>query len=74
MNELINQISSRTGISEDQARQAVEMALGFVKTKLPEPMASQLNNFLAADAAAGMAGQVQQQLGNLGGMFGGQQQ
>lgn len=71
MNELINQITSRTGISEAQAQEAVKMALSFVKTKLPEPMAAQLDNYLAVDAAGGMVNQVQQQLGNLGGMFGG---
>ena len=32
------------GISEDQAQQAVNMVISFAKTRLPEPMASQLEN------------------------------
>ena len=73
MDELISQITSKTGISEDQARQAVTMAVSFIQTKLPEPIASQLGTFLnISSPAAGMGEQLQQQLGNLGGMFGGQ--
>lgn len=73
MDELISQITSRTGISEDQARQAVTMAVSFIQTKLPEPIASQVGAFLMINSpTAGMGEQLQQQLGNLGGMFGGQ--
>ncbi len=73
MEELIRQISSHTGISEDQARQAVNMVISFAKTRLPEPMASQLENAIALDSAANAAQQMQQQFGNLGGLFGGNQ-
>ena len=71
MEELVKQISSHTGISEDQAQQAVNMVISFAKTRLPEPMASQLENALALNSAANAAQQMQQQLGNLGGLFGG---
>jgi nucleoid DNA-binding protein len=71
--ELVNQISSRTGISEDQARQAANMVISFVKTKLPEPVASQIDNALNLSSAASAAQQMQNQLGNLGGLFGGNQ-
>ena len=69
MEDLISQISSRTGISDDQARQAVDMVVSFAKTKLPEPLASQLDTFLNMGSMTGMVDQVQQ-FGNLGGMFG----
>jgi uncharacterized protein (DUF2267 family) len=68
--ELVKQISSRTGISEDQARQAADMVISFAKAKLPEPIASQLENALNMSSAASTAQQVQEQLGNLGGLFG----
>ena len=68
MDELIQQITTRTGISDDQARQATEMVMSFVKTKLPEPIASQVDGLMSG---GDMMGQVQQQMGNLGGMFGG---
>jgi hypothetical protein len=74
MEELIRQITERTGISEEQAQQAVSMVVGFAKDKLPEPIASQLEGFLGASGgdASGILGQVQQ-LGNLGGLFGGKE-
>jgi hypothetical protein len=71
MEDLINQITSRTGISQEQAQQAVDTVLGFAKSKLPEPLGSQLENALKSGSAGGVADQVQQQLGNLGGMLGG---
>jgi hypothetical protein len=76
MDELIQQITAKTGISDDQARQAIDMAMGFVKDKLPEPIASQLDGFISgggsAGAGGGMMGMVQDQLGGMmGGMMGG---
>lgn len=76
MDELINQITSRTGISQEQATQAVNIVVSFAQEKLPQPLASQLDGVFNGGAGAGVAGiqdQVQQQLGNLGGMFGGKQ-
>lgn len=37
MDELVNQITQRTGISADQARQAVQIMADYLKTKLPAP-------------------------------------
>lgn len=70
MEELVSQISSRTGISEDQARMAVEMVMSFAKERLPEPLASQVDNLLAMGSTADVVNQVQEQLGNLGGLLG----
>ena len=44
MDELIKQVSAKTGISEDQARTAVNTVLGFLKNKLPAPIAGQIDN------------------------------
>jgi hypothetical protein len=71
MDDLIKLVVSKTGISEGQARSAVETVAGFLKEKLPAPLAAHV------DSALGMAGQG---LGNvdlggiasgLGGLFGG---
>ena len=48
MKELINVIVQKTGISEENAQKAVQVMLGFLKTKLPTPIASQLDSFLIA--------------------------
>jgi hypothetical protein len=69
MDELIKQITAKTGISDDQAKQAIEMAMGFVKEKLPAPIASQLDGLIGGgtgdSGAGGMMGMVQDQLGGL---------
>lgn len=60
MDELIKQVVQKTGISEDQARQAVTVVLNFLKERLPAPLASQVDGILNNPGAAGA----------LGGLFG----
>lgn len=43
MDELIKQVTSKAGISEEQARTAVDTVLGFLKNKLPAPIAGQID-------------------------------
>lgn len=73
MDELIKQVVERTGISEQQARGAVETVLGFIKGRLPEPLAGQLDGLVggASGAAGGIAGAAGDMLGGLGSMLGG---
>jgi hypothetical protein len=71
MNELINQITQRTGISESQAQQTVQIVANFLKQRLPGPAASQLDNFISGQGAQGGKGMGGSMGQNLGGMFGG---
>ena len=48
MKELINVIVQKTGISQENAQKTVQVTLGFLKTKLPAPLAGQLDSFLIA--------------------------
>jgi hypothetical protein len=48
MEELIKQVTAKTGISEDQARLAVTTVLNFIKGKLPEPIAGQIDNVIGS--------------------------
>jgi hypothetical protein len=73
MDDLIRQVTERTGIGEAQARTAVETVLGFLKDRLPAPIAGQLEGVLGGaggglGTVADKAGEV---LGGLGGMLGG---
>ena len=73
MDELIRQVAERTGIGEDKARTAVETVVGFLKERLPAPIAGQLDGVLGGGAAGGGGGIAEQAgdvLGGLGGMFG----
>ena len=83
MEELIKQVVERTGISEAQAQTAVTTVLGFLKGRLPEPIAGQLDGFIggatgaaggAAGGLGGLAGGAGDVLGGLGGMFGGKKE
>jgi len=75
MEEIIKQVTERAGISEAQARTAVETVVGFLKNRLPEPLAGQVEGFLggAGGAVGGVADRAGDVLGGLGGMFGGKQ-
>ena len=47
MNEqVINMIVKKTGISQENAQKAVVVVFDFLKTKLPAPIASQVDSFL----------------------------
>ena len=52
MDELIKQVTAKTGISEDQARTAVNTVLGFLKNKLPAPIAGQIDNVIGGGEGA----------------------
>jgi hypothetical protein len=77
MDELVKQITERAGISESQARTAVDTVVGFLRTRLPEPIGGQLDSVIAGGGGgvgdlAGKAGDVAGNvLGGLGGMLGG---
>ena len=73
MDELINQVVAKTGISEEQARTAVETVVGFLKERLPAPIAGQVDGALAGSAGVigGLAGKAGDVIGDLGSMFGG---
>jgi uncharacterized protein (DUF2267 family) len=46
MDEIIKMVASKTGLSEEMAKMAVEAVLSIVKTKLPPGIADQLEGFL----------------------------
>ena len=76
MDELINQVVAKTGISESQARTAVETVVGFLKERLPAPIAGQVDGAIAGGAGVigGLAGKAGDVIGDLGSMFGGKKE
>jgi outer membrane lipoprotein SlyB len=72
MDELIKQVTERTGISDEQARTAVNTVVGFLKERLPAPIAGQVDNVIGGSAGAvgGIADKAGDMLGGIGGMFG----
>ena len=70
MDELIKRITEKTGISEDQARSAVTTVTGFLKEKLPAPIAGQIDNVLSG-AGGGVTDKLGDVASKVGNMFGG---
>jgi hypothetical protein len=75
MQDIINQLTSKIGLSPEQAQGAVQMVVGFIKDKVPAPLAGMLDNFLpgaqapAEGESAGGGDLLEQAKGVLGGLF-----
>ena len=75
MDELIKQVTAKTGISEEHARSAVNTVLDFIKARLPAPIAAQVDNVVGG--GAGVVGGLGEGLGDglsdvsskIGGLF-----
>jgi hypothetical protein len=68
MDDLIRQITERTGLPADQARAAAQTTIDFLKEKLPESMRGYVDMALNSGMIDDVAGQAG---GLLGGLFGG---
>lgn len=68
MNEIIERLIERTGLPQDQAASAVETVIGFLKERLPAPIALQIDSLLSGES--GMADKLGGLEASLGGMFG----
>jgi hypothetical protein len=64
MDELIKLVSQKTGISVDIAKTAVETVVGYLKDRLPAPIASQIDGLLGGGMAE-KAGDLTKGLGGL---------
>ena len=64
MDELVKLVADKAGITEEQARVAVDVVIGFLKKKMPGSTGAQLEALLEGGNPADL-------LGSLGGMFGG---
>ena len=65
MDDLVKLVSERTGLPPETARVAVDTVLGYLKDRLPAPIASQLDGFLASGGQAGGATNPASALGDL---------
>ncbi len=55
MDELVKLVAQKTGLSQDQAKLAVETVVGFLKQKLPAPIAGQIDGVLGGSGPADVA-------------------
>jgi hypothetical protein len=74
MDELIDLVVEKTGLPKDTAKVAVETVVNFLKDKLPEPIAGQIENLLEGGEFnledLGDLGDLGDLAKGLGGLFG----
>ncbi|MBV9775351.1 MAG: hypothetical protein JO040_15455 [Gemmatimonadetes bacterium] len=73
MDELVQQISERTGLPQDKAQQAAHAAIDFLDSRLPAPVGGQLRSMVGGGGAGGSGGGMPDLgglAGGLGGLFG----
>ena len=58
MDELVKLVAKKTGLPEDKAKVAVETVVGFLKQKLPAPVASQIDGVLGSSPPADVAKEI----------------
>lgn len=68
MNEVIQRLIAKSGLSEEQAASALQTVAGFLKEKLPAPVAAQVDSVL--EGAEGGSGALGALGGAVGGLFG----
>jgi uncharacterized protein (DUF2267 family) len=68
MEELAQLVSAKAGITPEQARAAIETVLGFLKERLPEPIAAQVEALLMG--GSGSVENVTNAVKGLSGLFG----
>jgi hypothetical protein len=70
MDELVKLVAKRVGIPEAQAKKAVDTVIGFLKKKLPAPIASQIDGVLSGAKAGDVSKKIDDVAKGLGGLLG----
>jgi hypothetical protein len=65
VDELIQQVSKKTGLSPEMAKMAVDTVLGYLKEKLPAPIAGQIDGVLGGSGGTQGIGNLTKGLGGL---------
>lgn len=65
LDELVKLVSQKTGLSEEMARTAVEIVVGYLKKKLPTPIAGQIDSVLGGGGMAEGTGDLAKGLGGI---------
>lgn len=61
MNDLVKMVADRVGVGDDKAKMAVDTVVGYLKNKLPQPIAGQIDQAVgggSGGSGGGIAGAV----------------
>ena len=65
MENLIKRVSEKAGITEVQARSAVNTVVSFLKDKMPAGVGSQVETFLTTGSSGAVAGSIKEKVGGV---------
>lgn len=65
MDELVDLVAGKAGISKSQAKKAVDTVIDFINDKLPEPIGGHLDEYLEGNVSQDSVSQVTKGLGGL---------
>lgn len=71
MQELIKMVTEKAGISEAQAKTAVESVISFLKDKMPSGVGSQVESFVKGTGTTGGSGSLGNTASGITGKLGG---
>lgn len=69
MDELIKLVAGKTGLSDDKAKLAIEVIVGFLKQRLPGSVGEQLTAVLPGAEGGGLTEKVKGIAETVGGVF-----
>ncbi len=55
MDEIVNLVVQKTGISQEDAQKAVQVVVDTLKSKLPAPIAAQVDTFISGGVTGGVS-------------------
>lgn len=58
MDELVKLVLKKTGLPEEMAKMAVETVIGYLKEKLPAPIAGQIDSLLSGTELVEEPGEI----------------
>ena len=58
MEELVELVAKKTGLSKEASAEAVDVVLDYLKKKLPKPVAAQVDTVLGSGSAADALGSL----------------
>ncbi|WP_037373919.1 HU family DNA-binding protein [Salinimicrobium xinjiangense] len=68
MEKIVNLVAEKAGITQAQAKTAVDTVAGFLKDRMPPALAGQMDNYLKDDSEGGGGG-ISDTTGKLGGII-----
>lgn len=68
MDEIVKAVADRTGLSMEQSKMAVQAAMDFMMSKMPEGMGTQLQAMMTGSDMSGAMGDMNKMMGDTGDM------